>query len=313
MRTCHAPVFAILASLAVGCGGPAPDDARDADAPPPERRETLVVYTTSYPLAFFAERIGGENVTVEFPVPAGIDPAYWTPSAGEIAAYQVADVILLNGAGFERWVGRSSLPGSKLVNTSAAFEDLYIVAEEAVVHTHGPEGEHEHENVAFTTWLDPALAIEQARAVRGALVARLPGAEADFTAGFDSLAADLSRLDDRLEAWATARTGEPILASHPVYQYLARRYDLNLRSVHFEPGEVPSSGGWLDLAALLQEHPARWMLWEAEPVAETRQRLASDFRVTSVVFEPCGNRPASGDYLGVMMANVDALETLPVP
>ena len=305
-------LVALAASLAA-CGEPAPDADVEATAAAPvaDATELLVSYTTNYPLAYFAGRVGGERVRVEFPAPAGVDPAFWTPSPEEIAAYQSADVIFLNGAGYESWVARTSLPESRLVDTSRFFEDLYVVAEDAVVHTHGPEGEHEHENVAFTTWLDPELAIEQARAIRDALAERMPAAESELQARYEALEADLEEIDVRIEAWAASRGGQALLASHPVYQYLARRYSLNLRSVHFEPDEVPTAGGWRDLAALMQDHAADWMLWEAAPLEETRQRLASDFGVGSVVFAPTGNRPASGDYLDAMRANVEALEALP--
>jgi zinc transport system substrate-binding protein len=53
------------------------------------------------------------------------------------------------------------------------------------------------------------------------------------------------------------------------------------------------------------------MLWEATPLDETRQLLASEYGVGSVVFDPCGNRPESGDYISVMRANVESLEALP--
>ncbi len=300
-----------LACAIAACGGPAPETEADGGAEAQVESDAVVVFTTNYPLAYFAKRIGGERVRVEFPAPAGIDPAYWSPSPEDVAAYQEADVVLLNGAGYEGWVAKTSLPDSKLVNTSAGFEDMYIVSEEAVVHTHGPAGEHEHENLAFTTWLDPVLAIEQARAIRDALAAQLPGAEADLQEGFAALETDLTEIDARLGAWAADHAGQPLLASHPVYQYLARRYDLNLRSVHFEPDEVPTTGGWRDLAARLENHTAEWMLWEATPLAETRELLASEYGVGSFVFDPCGNRPESGDYISVMRANVESLEALP--
>ena len=169
-----------LTFVMAACSGSSPESDADAGSDAPvaaadDARDALVVYTTNYPVAYFAERIGGDRVRVEFPAPPGIDPAFWTPAAEVISAYQGADLILLNGAGYEGWVSKTSLPESKLVNTSAGFEELYVVAEDAVLHTHGPEGEHEHENVAFTTWLDPQLAIEHARAIRDVLAEQLPG------------------------------------------------------------------------------------------------------------------------------------------
>ena len=59
--------------------------------------------------------------------------------------------------------------------------------------------------------------------------------------------------------------------------------------------------------AILSEHPARWMLWEAEPLPDTVGRLR-ELGVASVVFDPAGNRPGEGDYLSVMQANLDRLE-----
>jgi zinc transport system substrate-binding protein len=49
------------------------------------------------------------------------------------------------------------------------------------------------------------------------------------------------------------------------------------------------------------------MIWEGEPTPEIVARL-EELGVESVVFEPCGNTPDSGDYLSVMQANVRNLE-----
>jgi len=65
--------------------------------------EKLSVYAVNYPLAYFAERIGGSSVNVVLPVPADIDPAFWEPDASVIAEFQQADLILLNGAGYANW------------------------------------------------------------------------------------------------------------------------------------------------------------------------------------------------------------------
>ena len=99
----------------------------------------------------------------------------------------------------------------------------------------------------------------------------------------------------------------PLLGSHPVYQYLARRYGLNLQSVHFEPDENPDEETWADLERLHDAHPAATMLWEAEPLPEIAERLRA-LGIESIVFDPAGNRPASGDFLEVMTANAANLE-----
>ena len=240
---------------------------------------------------------------VTFPAPADGDPAFWKPSPEQIVAYQKADLILLNGASYAKWVPHVSLPASRMVDTSVAFADQFIPVKGKVTHSHGLEGKHEHGDVAFTTWLDPVQAIEQARAIRDALVRRRPDATTDFNQRFDSLAADLTNLDKQIAAIVTSGASRPLVFSHPVYQYFIRRYGLNGQEVHWEPDEVPSPEQWAALNHLLTEHPAKWMVWEGTPDGGTVQELKK-LDLNSLTFDPCGNVPESGDYLSVMHENI---------
>ena len=284
-------IWPLLLLAACGDSGPAEEAGRSG---PP------TVYVVNYPLRYFAERIGGEEVRVVFPAMDG-DPAFWKPDGDAVAAFQEADLILLNGAEYAKWVSHASLPESKCVDTSEAFAKDLIRIEGARTHAHGPTGKHEHGGIAFTTWLDPTQAVAQAHAIQVAFLRCWP--EGAFERRFAALRDDLLDLARRLEAVIPKGPG---VASHPVYQYLARRYGMNLRSVHWEPDEAPGAEGWAELKAILKEHPARWMLWEGEPLAETARTLEA-LGVKSVVFDPCGNTPGAGDFLTVMDENVAAL------
>jgi len=298
-------VTALIVGLAA-CGGGGPADVE----PAPENIPTkLVIYTVNYPLAYFAERIGGDLVEVIFPAPVDEDPAFWSPDADTIAAYQGADLILLNGAGYAKWVGRATLPSSRLVDTGAAFADRLIEMESVTTHSHGPEGEHEHGGWTFTTWLDPTLAIQQAQAVAAAITTLRPEHGEEIQARMEELESALLNLDGRLSLAAKIIGDTPLVFSHPVYQYLIRRYELNGVEVHWEPNETPDGHAWDHLEEQLESHPAKWMLWEGEPLEETVTNL-EDLGIGSLLFDPCGNAPKTGDYLTVMDANVGALETI---
>jgi zinc transport system substrate-binding protein len=307
---------AVLLALVGACGEAGSGDSAGSAASAGEVGEagvelgaegsTLLVYTVSYPLAYFAERIGRDLVRVEFPAPPDVDPASWSPGPETVAAYQEADLILANGAGYASWTDRVSLPSSRIVATAAEVADRYVVVEDAVTHSHGPAGEHAHGTIAFTTWLDPTMAIEQARTIRNAFVRVRRQHETAFHEGFVDLERDLLELDGRISEIVATDPDRALLASHPVYQYLAARYDLEMRSVNFEPDEPPSPAAWRGLQVILEGHPARWMLWEAEPLPETAAQLR-ELGVESVVFRPAGNRPGSGDYLSVMDANLREL------
>lgn len=264
---------------------------------------TISVYVMNYPLKYFAERIGGAHVEVHFPAPADEDPAYWMPDSETIGKYQQADLILLNGAGYEKWVNSVSLPKSKRCNTSLGFAEDYIALEDAPTHSHGPEGKHAHGGTAFTTWLDPTLAVRQAAAVRVSLAKLQPENANVFQKNFDALKSDLEALDRQIAETVREAFDRPVVFSHPVYQYFARRYGLNAKSVHWEPDEPPTDAMWAELKDLLAEHPAKWMIWEGEPAAQTVTEL-SELGVDRVTCAPCGNVPTAGDYLGVQRRNL---------
>lgn len=269
--------------------------------------EKLTIYTVNYPLSYFAERIGGDHVTVVFPAPADVDPAYWRPDAGMISDYQKADLIILNGAKYAKWVDKVSLSRMKIVNTSAAFKDRYIVSKDVQTHSHGPEGDHAHESTAFTTWLDFDLAAQQAQAVAAAMSRKRPELKEAFAQNYAALEKDLMALEERIKVLAATDPGRPLLASHPVYDYLAHRYGLNLKSLHWEPDVVPAVHQLSQLKAILEKHTAKWMIWEGDPLSESVEKLKS-LGVRSLVFAPCGNRPIQGDFLSVMLQNVENLE-----
>jgi len=307
-RVGTAALLMSLAAAPIACGGSSStEDPGGTGSSPSAEDGVLSVYVVNYPLMYFAERIGGAVVDVQFPAPAEGDPALWQPGAETIAAYQGADLIVRNGATYAKWMEMVSLPESKVVDTAAGFADQLIVVEGAVTHAHGPEGEHEHGDTAFTTWLDLSMARQQAEAVHAALVAERPGEAAAFDSNLEGLRADLSEIDAQLQAIGSSLPGVLLLASHPVYQYLARRYGLDIESVHFEPDGAPVEAAWTDLERIHAEHPARWMIWEGEPLADTAARLQA-MGIESIVFDPCGNRPEGGDFISIMRANVANLE-----
>lgn len=266
-----------------------------------------VVYTVNYPLYYFAERIAGDLVEVVLPVPAAIDPAFWQPDSAAVSAFQQADIILLNGAGYAKWLSRVSLPARKLVDTSAAFRERYIHADAGVTHSHGREGDHSHSGVAFTTWLDFTLAAEQARAIAVALSKIRPASKNVFARNLALLEQELLALDSQVHEMVATKPGISLLASHPVYQYFQRRYGLNITSVMWEPDVVPGAVQWSELKQQLEVRPSNWMVWEGRPEPETVARLKST-GVASLVFDPCGNRPVDGDFLGVMQQNLQNLK-----
>ena len=269
--------------------------------------DKITIYTVNYPLQYFAERIAGEHAEVALPAPTDEDPAFWMPDAKAIAAYQQADLIVFNGAGYAKWAEKASLPRSKVVDTSKAFKDKFLTMEHAVTHSHGPGGEHAHEGIAFTTWLDFTQAAQQAKAIANAISRKYPDLKKTVETNYAELEKDLMALDQAIKKIVASNSQQPLVASHPIYDYFNRRYGLNIKSMLWEPDVFPSEEAWMELESVLKEHPATWMIWEGEPIQESVDKLQS-LGLQGLVFAPCMNVPEEGDFLSVMRQNVENLK-----
>ena len=294
-------VFMFLGLMLVACSG---EREEETEVQTPSRP---LVFVSNYPLQYFVERIASPLVEIQFAARVSSDPAYWKPITADIATIQEADLIVLSGASYETWLENVTLPQSKLIDASEDFSEELIPLEETVTHSHGPAGKHAHEGTAFTTWLDLKLAAAMARAVSNRLRALLPTQEATLENRFSELEQDLVELDTEIEEIISSASETPVVFSHPVYQYFERRYGAKGVSVHWEPDKVPDEGMWKEFLHILEHHPARWMIWEGQPLVAVVDQLES-VGVKSIVFDPCGNVPDAGDFLSVMRENTDSLK-----
>ena len=270
--------------------------------------EVHTVFVSNYPLRFFAEQIAGETVKIIFPADGSGDPAFWKPSIDQISEMQQVDLIFLNGAGYENWLNNISLPNDKVVVTSEAFKEEIITFKEAVTHNHGPEGEHAHETEAFTVWLNLKLALVQAKTINESLIENFPEQKELYNQNFKKLETKLKELDNNLTTVLSGFEGE-LLFSHPVYQYLKSAYNLQGKSLHWEPNQTLDKTALHDLEHQLEHYPYKWIIWENKPIPESVSKL-EEKGVKSIVFEPCSTSPVSGDFITVMDNNIKNLKVL---
>ena len=295
LRPCTS-LFAVplwLLLVLVGCG-----EQRGAEA---ERASSGAIVAVNLPLETFATRLAEGLVAVENPVPRGEDPQDWMPDAAAIARVQQAPLILLQGAGAGPWGDSISLPASRTIDTTANARSRFPEGLAGLRHAHGGGAEHVHGATAAQAWLDLGIARLQARAVRDAIVRLEPEADAEIDARWRSLDAELASLHEQFRE--TLREAPPLLASHPVYPFLANAYGLSFESVHWEPEDEPDDAAFAELASLQSKQGATLMLWEDEPTPATRAKLeAMGLRV--VVFEPAGTSDGERDFIESMHENL---------
>jgi len=274
---------------------------------PPQQSKIPEVCTTFYPTTYFTQRIAGALADVTCPLPADEDPITWMPDPKAIAAYQQADLVVINGAGFEKWVAKVSLPPSKLVDTARPLAGELVKFTTAITHSHGPGGQHDHTGTDGHTWLDPHNAKIQATEIHKALVRLLPAHVDKLTANHAALVADLDALDASLIELSAELKGRRLLASHPAYNYLTKRYKWNITNLDLDPETAPSDETIDDIRKQLRQiYPRpRIILWEGKPMQAATERLKKDLGLVSVVFSPCEQPPDQpGDYLSRMRHNI---------
>lgn len=294
------PLVSVLGLLACSPDAPTTSSAESGGG----------VYAVNYPLQYFAQRIAGDHLEVRFLAPPDVDPAFWSPRDEDVLTLQSADLILLNGATYAKWLDLVTLPSQRTVVTSSAFADELLELPITATHSHGESGAHAHAGTDFNTWLDPVLAREQAAAVLAALVEHLPSQAQELEANAAALDADLAALDAAFRELSAGAGKVPLLASHPVYGYLAARYGWDVHALLWEPDDMPSEAEWEALDSILSSHPAQWMLYEDTPAPAIAARLREDLEVETVVLRPCGNRPSDGDYLSEMRAGLERLRSV---
>lgn len=266
------------------------------------------VYTTFFPTTWLAKRIVGDAVPVYCPLPDGVDPAGWQPSREMIGAYQDAGLIVLNGAGYEEWVARASLPQNRLVDTTSRLKDL-LTYKTPVTHTHADGSSHTHneDTTDGHTWMDPVTLKQQALSLVSALTRRFPDHAEKFRAGMKGVASDLDALDAKWKELQPILERSHVLASYPTYNYAARRYGFKVTNFNFDPKKPLTDLQMAELGTHRMAKVPVVMLWDVTPMEATAEALQK-ISITPVVFSSCKTAPGHGDYVKAMHENLDRLK-----
>ena len=103
----------------------------------------LHIVTTVFPYYDFAKQIGGDRVSVDLIVPAGMDTHSFEPTAKDMVTIGEADVFIYNGGTMESWVPKVlEAAEGKDITTLRMMDHVKVVDEEIVEGMQ--EEEHEH-------------------------------------------------------------------------------------------------------------------------------------------------------------------------
>lgn len=266
----------------------------------PNKKLSFVV--TNYPVYWLVETISGKSVDIIYNVPEDIDPAFWEPKDSDITVMQKADLILLNGATYEKWLNSVELPSSKTVNTSKDCREMFITIKDAEIHEHNGV-KHSHDGTDFNIWLDTYLFSKQADTVLNQLIKLKPEMAEEFKKNHQLLVAEVKSVFMEINKVTVGQ--KQFIASNPVYDYLARTNGWQLKSFDWGPETMPSDEEWGKLKNSLAH--SKYMLFEEVPSMVISEKLKY-LGVKVIVFRTAGNTPPTKDFIKEMKNNLENLK-----
>lgn len=192
-----------LAMVATLYTGAAPQEAGNAG------NRTKVV-TSFYPLYDFASHVAGGRADVSSMVPPGVEPHDWEPTLGDVNRARSADLLVINGAGFESWA--DGIGAKRIVNTSEGIE----LADGAGPHI----------------WLDPLFAREQVESIRAALALVDPENAGYYNENAAAYVAELDELDSFIRSELATCEKSDFIAFHDAFGRFAERYGLRQHAIY---------------------------------------------------------------------------------
>jgi zinc transport system substrate-binding protein len=191
-----------------------------------EQEKKITVVASFYPLYEFASKIVGDRAEVSSLVPAGVEPHDWELTDEDVSKGRAADVLIINGAGFERWV--NDLEAKFIVNTSEGIEFNYEEEKEKrTTNEHGHEGNGVNPHI----WLDPMLAKHQIDKIRDAMTRSDPANADYYNQNAVRFTTELDSLDAFIRSELASCDKLDFIAFHDAFIYFSERYGLRQHSI----------------------------------------------------------------------------------
>ncbi|MFJ6681480.1 metal ABC transporter substrate-binding protein [Streptomyces werraensis] len=327
VRRRHISAVALTAVAALGFGTLT---ACSSDSAAAGDTGTFDVVASFYPMAFLAERIGGDHVHVTSLTQPGQEPHDLEISAKQTAQLEESDAALyLKGLqpSVDDAIGQSPIATKIDAAELTALEEHGTEAGHGEEHgdEHGDEHAHEdehadedghghdHEGGDPHIWLDPVKYAEVAEGVGKAFQKADPDHAADYRKNTATLVKDLKALDQKFRAGLANRKTDVFVTTHAAFGYLAERYGLTEEAISgLDPDTEPSGARVKELQKIAKEDGVTTVFYETLVSDRTAKTLAGDTGLRTDVLDPVEgitDHSRGEDYFQVMEANLTALRT----
>jgi len=271
------------------------------------------VVATTTDLAALVREVGGNLVTVESIVPAGVDPEAFEPRPGDLGKLRRADLLVRVGLGYDYWVealvrqigDKRLMRGGEANLDASAGIPLLEIRGQSVTN----EGGHAHGVANPHYWLDPDNAIIVTASIAEALVRIAPAQREQILvnrAGF------LSRLETARARWSETLApfaGTKLIAYHNSWPYFARRFRLDVIAfIEPKAGVAPSPAHLAQVISAGRRANVRAIVHEPYEPDDASRLVARNLSVPMVRLAiSVGSIEGTNDYLALFNYNVATL------
>ena len=278
------------------------------------KNSKLQVITSATFLYEFSQNIGKEMIDVTLLVPMGADPHDWEPTIRDREKLQKADVIIVNGIGYEHWLDSFDSNDNQgiLVDTSNGISTLDSEKHDDHTkeddHDGHEEDKHNHGDLDPHIWLNPVYAQLQVKNIANALSNSDPTNKNYYQSNAAIYNKELDLLDSKIRTELSGCKTD-FITFHNAFSYFSEEYGLTQHTIissNDSHGEVTPQT-LENIISLARELNIKVIFAEENTSTKTSQVIADEIGGKVLVLSPL-EIVSDESYVEKMIQNLDNLK-----
>ena len=289
MKKCKFKLLSLvfIPFILLGCGNSKSEDRSTKDK--------IQVEVSINPLKEFAEKIGGDKVSVSCFVPDNVEPHDYELKTRDFESLVDKDLFVYNGLGMEEWLEdvkkQMSSSNIKYVNAS---ENVDIREED------GKQDPH--------VWLSIKESIKQCEEIKKSLQEIDPSNNDYYEQNYNNYKKELDDLYETYSKKFNDLTNKSFVTSHEAFGYLCREFGLKQQYLNdmFGEGE-PTPKKYQELADYCKKNNINTIFSEGSESSKEAETLAKEINGQVKSINTLETKVEGKEYIQVMKENYDTI------